>query len=224
MSWYEGKHAMITGGGSGIGAATAAVLRDKGAVVTISGRNKDKLSAKAKELGIEYQVADVISREQVSAMIEEAEARSGRIDILVNNAGVAEAAPFARTSDALWDRMISVNLTAAPLMNIDTNPIGYLLVLEDLTREKRIRITMFILHPDEVGREPLYKGRHVQAAAVRAHGQFGAQERGKVVRAEGDVVVRDRLAEELVRLRPSQNPVDGRLVLREPIESKQLEE
>ena len=111
MSWYEGKHAVVTGGGSGIGAATAAILRDKGAVVTITGRNRDKLAAKAAELGAGFQLADVTDRAQVAAAMKSAEDRSGPIDVLINNAGQAEAAPFSRMPDELWDRMIAVNLT-----------------------------------------------------------------------------------------------------------------
>ena len=111
MSWYEGKHAMVTGGGSGIGAATAAILLDKGAVVTITGRNRDKLAATAAELGASFQLADVTDRAQVATAIKAAEDQSGPIEILINNAGQAEAAPFARITDELWDRMIAVNLT-----------------------------------------------------------------------------------------------------------------
>ena len=111
MSWYEGRHAVVTGGGTGIGAATASVLRDKGAAVTITGRNRDRLAAKAGELGAGFQVADVTDRLQVSQAIDAAERASGPVDILVNNAGAAEAAPFTRTSDELWDSMLAINLT-----------------------------------------------------------------------------------------------------------------
>jgi len=62
VSWYEGRHALITGGGSGIGAAVAKVLKDKGALVTIIGRNAGKLEAKAGELGVTFQVADITDR------------------------------------------------------------------------------------------------------------------------------------------------------------------
>lgn len=111
MTWFDGKHALVTGGGSGIGAAIAQVLVDKGALVTIVGRNADRLAAAAGDLGASFQVADVTDRAQVSAAFAAAVQDSGTIDVLVNNAGAAEAAAFAKADDELWDRMLAVNLT-----------------------------------------------------------------------------------------------------------------
>jgi len=111
MSWYSGRHAMITGGGSGIGAAIARVLKDKGAVVTITGRDRNKLATMAKSLGVSYQVADVTDREAVARAVAEATGRQGVIEILVNNAGIAEAVPFARLTDQQWDETLATNLT-----------------------------------------------------------------------------------------------------------------
>ena len=111
MSWYEGRHALVTGGGSGIGAAIARVFVDKGAAVTIVGRGREKLAAKATELGVSSQAADVTDRQQVAAAFAAATNLNGTIDILVNNAGVAEAMPFAKMDDELWDRTLAVNLT-----------------------------------------------------------------------------------------------------------------
>jgi NAD(P)-dependent dehydrogenase (short-subunit alcohol dehydrogenase family) len=111
LSWYEGRHALVTGGGSGIGAAIARVFVDKGAVVTIVGRSREKLAAKATELGVSSQAADVTDRQQVAAAFAAATNLNGTIDILVNNAGVAEAMPFAKMDDELWDRTLAVNLT-----------------------------------------------------------------------------------------------------------------
>lgn len=111
MTWYEGKHALVTGGGSGIGIAVASVLRDKGAEVTIVGRNRARLDAAAAQLGVSAQVADVTDRTQVAAAFRAAEDMHGTIAILVNNAGVAESMPFARMTDDLWNRMLAVNLT-----------------------------------------------------------------------------------------------------------------
>ena len=111
MSYFDGKHAVVTGGGSGIGAAIAKSLVDAGASVTIIGRNADKLSGVAKQIGAAQQVADVTDREQVAAAFAAAAAELGVVDILVNNAGAAEAVPFAKMQDELWDKMIAVNLT-----------------------------------------------------------------------------------------------------------------
>ncbi|MDP7041821.1 MAG: SDR family NAD(P)-dependent oxidoreductase [Gammaproteobacteria bacterium] len=111
MSWYEGRHALITGGGSGIGAAVAKVLKDKGALVTIIGRNAGKLEAKAGELGVTFQVADITDRKMVTAAFLAAAETNGDIEVLINNAGVATAVPFAKMSDDHWDSTVAVNLT-----------------------------------------------------------------------------------------------------------------
>ncbi len=111
MSYYDGKHALVTGGGSGIGAAIARVLVDKGAKVTITGRDAAKLEAVAAETGAATAVADVTDRAQVSTAFETAADAHGPVQILVNNAGVAEAMPFTKMDDALWDWLIGVNLT-----------------------------------------------------------------------------------------------------------------
>lgn len=111
MSWYDGRHALVTGGGSGIGAAIAKVFRDKGASVTIVGRSEERLSSMAGELGVSYQLADITDRTQVAAAFAAAANDNGTIDILVNNAGAAEAVPFAKMDDDHWDQMIGVNLT-----------------------------------------------------------------------------------------------------------------
>jgi NAD(P)-dependent dehydrogenase (short-subunit alcohol dehydrogenase family) len=111
MSWYQGKHAIVTGGGSGIGVATAQVLRDKGARVTIVARGEERLAAAASRIDCQHQVADVASRERVSSAFDAAAEANGPVDILVNNAGLAEAMPFAKVSDAHWEQMLAVNLT-----------------------------------------------------------------------------------------------------------------
>jgi len=111
MSWFEGKHALVTGGGSGIGAAIARVLIDKGAKVTITGRNRERLKSTASDLGASVQVADVTDRAAVAAAFRAAEDEYGTIDVLINNAGGAESMPFAKMDDDSWHRMLDVNLT-----------------------------------------------------------------------------------------------------------------
>ena len=111
MIYFDGKHAVVTGGGSGIGAAIAKSLVDAGASVTIIGRNADKLTGVADAIGAVQRVADVTDREQVAAAFAGAAAENGMVDILINNAGAAEAVPFTKMQDELWDRMIAVNLT-----------------------------------------------------------------------------------------------------------------
>lgn len=108
-----GRHALVTGGGRGIGAAVARALTASGARVTIAGRDRAVLErAVAEGVAAGFVIADVTDDDAVASAIAEAEAARGPIAILINNAGAAESAPFGRTSRALWDRMIGLNLTA----------------------------------------------------------------------------------------------------------------
>ncbi len=111
MSQFAEQHAVVTGGGSGIGAAIAKAMTEAGARVTLLGRNAERLRNKAQELGIESQVTDVTDRGQVATEFAAAAEQNGTVTILVNNAGAAEAMPFGKMDDALWDSLIAVNLT-----------------------------------------------------------------------------------------------------------------
>lgn len=111
MIWVADRHAIVTGGGSGIGAAIATALSEAGAKVSLIGRDAKKLQRVADSCGMHFEVADVTDREQVASAFAAAEKRHGQSTILVNNAGAAEAAPLAKMDDELWDRMIAVNLT-----------------------------------------------------------------------------------------------------------------
>lgn len=106
----SGQHAVVTGGGSGIGAAIAAGFLRAGADVTIMGRGEDRLSRTAKEIGAGFALADVTDSASVSAAFIKATERNGDVDILVNNAGIAEARPFLKSDAAHWRRAIEVNL------------------------------------------------------------------------------------------------------------------
>jgi len=105
-----GKHALVTGGGRGIGVAIARQLAAHGARVTITGRNEKDLARAAVELGAAFAAGDVSDQEQVARAFARAKEQSGRVDILVNNAGQAVSAPFLKTDAELWRRMMSVNL------------------------------------------------------------------------------------------------------------------
>jgi NAD(P)-dependent dehydrogenase (short-subunit alcohol dehydrogenase family) len=108
---FADQHAVITGGGSGIGAAIAKAMSEAGSRVTLMGRNADKLQDKAAALNAQFQVTDVTDRDAVAAAFAAAAKQNGTVTILVNNAGAAEAAPLGKMDDALWDSMIAVNLT-----------------------------------------------------------------------------------------------------------------
>ena len=110
MTGLKGRHALVTGGGSGIGLAVAAALTAAGARVTVLGRREAPLQAAVgagKASG--FEIADVTEEGAFRAAL----ARSGNPAILVNAAGAAESAPFLKTDDALWDRMLRVNLLGA---------------------------------------------------------------------------------------------------------------
>lgn len=111
----EGKHALVTGGARGIGAACARALLLRGARVTLAGRDAEALAHAMEEMSslgdVDMQIIDVTDEDSVRAGFAAAVARFGRIDILVNNAGQAVPAPFGKTDAALWRRMLDVNLT-----------------------------------------------------------------------------------------------------------------
>jgi NAD(P)-dependent dehydrogenase (short-subunit alcohol dehydrogenase family) len=106
-----GMHAVVTGGGRGIGLAIARALAERGASLTLLGRERGRLDAAAAALPAAAHVCDVADPGAVARAFD-AIARSGRgIAILVNNAGVARSAKVAVTDDALWNEMLAVNLT-----------------------------------------------------------------------------------------------------------------
>ncbi|WP_234679650.1 SDR family NAD(P)-dependent oxidoreductase [Bradyrhizobium monzae] len=102
-------HALVTGGGRGIGRAIAASLVDAGATVTVLGRNAATLEEAVSAGAAHYAaVADVSDEAALKAAIAVADARKP-IDILIANAGSAESAPFAKSDSALFARMMDVN-------------------------------------------------------------------------------------------------------------------
>jgi NAD(P)-dependent dehydrogenase (short-subunit alcohol dehydrogenase family) len=107
----NGRLALITGGGRGIGAAIARKLASSGARVIVSGRSADEIEAIARETGGVAVRADLGDRGDTDRLIETAQA-IGRVDVLVNNAGIAESGPLEKTTDAMWDRMMEINATA----------------------------------------------------------------------------------------------------------------
>jgi NAD(P)-dependent dehydrogenase (short-subunit alcohol dehydrogenase family) len=118
MGKLDGKTALITGGGSGIGLATARAFLAEGAAVAISGRNQEKLLTAAKELNagdrLITHAADVTDKAQVAALVDSVTRRLGRIDLLVNNAGANVKNRAVKDMDLdTWDRQIAANLNSA---------------------------------------------------------------------------------------------------------------
>ena len=115
MSRLDGKTALVTGGGKGIGSAIVRALANAGAEVAVTGRDEAAIGQVAAEIGGRALPADLTDRRSTDELIA-ALAKTGRfrrIDILVNNAGIAMSAPLDKVSDADWDRTIELNLTAA---------------------------------------------------------------------------------------------------------------
>ncbi len=113
-----GKMALVTGATGGIGGEIAKALHAQGAVVAISGRNKEKLDALAADLknsggsNVHAIVADLSNADGIAALVKEAEAAMGQIDILVNNAGLARDNLSMRMKEEEWNEVLDVNLTA----------------------------------------------------------------------------------------------------------------
>ena len=108
---HAGKHALVTGGGSGIGEGIAVALAQAGAEVTITGRRAEKLEAvAATHPRLHALVMDVDSEASVRDGIAAAAAARGPIQICVANAGIAEGGPFESTTLADWRRTMTTNL------------------------------------------------------------------------------------------------------------------
>ena len=107
------RHALVTGGGQGIGAAVARALVAQGMHVTVLGRRLEVVQALAATdpVHLNAVAADVADPAQVAAAVEQARSRFGPVQVLVNNAGQAQSAPFHKMDMALWQQMLAVNLT-----------------------------------------------------------------------------------------------------------------
>jgi NAD(P)-dependent dehydrogenase (short-subunit alcohol dehydrogenase family) len=109
-----GKHALVTGGGSGIGRAIAVALADAGASVTIAGRRAAVLEqVAASHPRLHAIAADVTDESAIASLYQQAEAARGAFDIMVANAGFVATSPAHRTSITSWRQILDVNLTGA---------------------------------------------------------------------------------------------------------------
>lgn len=112
MSDLTDQHAIVSGGGSGVGEAIARQLADQGATVTILGRDAAKLErVSATSERISFQVCDVTNSQAVRAAVKSAIDTNGPIQISVANAGAAESQPFSRMDQEGFEASLAVNLT-----------------------------------------------------------------------------------------------------------------
>ena len=112
MGWADGKHVLITGGGTGIGAATARALAAEGARVSLLGRRREPLESIASKIGGTAIACDVTDRTAVEKAFDEARSVNGPLDYVILNAGIGDSAPYLKTKRDAWDRIIATNLTA----------------------------------------------------------------------------------------------------------------
>ena len=102
----SGKHVVVTGGGTGVGAATAHAFKKAGAQVTIMGRTKFTLEAQE----LPYQICDVTDKSSVLTAFDAARKQNGAINIVIANAGAAESVPFSKMTTGDLNKMLAVNL------------------------------------------------------------------------------------------------------------------
>jgi NAD(P)-dependent dehydrogenase (short-subunit alcohol dehydrogenase family) len=111
-----GRHALVTGAGSGIGEAVSLELARQGATLSLLGRHQGRLEATCARLsgnGHGIVLADITDHAQVVAAIHQSVAARGPISLLINNAGAATSAPLVKTDPAAWQSMITTNLTGS---------------------------------------------------------------------------------------------------------------
>jgi NADP-dependent 3-hydroxy acid dehydrogenase YdfG len=142
-----GKVIVITGASSGMGAAAARYLADKGASVVLGARRSDRIEALADEIvkGGGKAVAvetDVTSRDDVAKLVDTAVGNFGRIDVLINNAGLMPLSPLDRLKVDEWDRMIDVNIKgvlygiAAALPHMTAQKSGHIINVSSVAGHK----------------------------------------------------------------------------------------
>jgi NAD(P)-dependent dehydrogenase (short-subunit alcohol dehydrogenase family) len=111
MNILKNKIALITGGTSGIGAATAKRFQAEGATVVVTGSSDASAAAARKEIpGVEVFASDAGDPQAAKMLIDHVRERHGRVDVLFVNAGIARVAPIEATDEALFDKLFSVNV------------------------------------------------------------------------------------------------------------------
>jgi len=112
MAELDGRVALVTGASRGIGAAVARRLAAEGAKVVLSARSEAPLRALADELGGVSVPMDVADPAGIEAALAQVDSEVGRVDVFVPNAGISASAPYQRTTDEMWERMMNINAMA----------------------------------------------------------------------------------------------------------------
>ena len=115
MGLLDGQRAVVTGGGSGIGRATARRMVEEGASVTVLDVDPERVHEAAKEIGAAAQVADVTDVESFTAAVDAAAGAMGGLTTFFNNAGIGGMSPLEGWDPAEWERIVGVNLTGVYL-------------------------------------------------------------------------------------------------------------
>ncbi|HMQ94523.1 SDR family oxidoreductase, partial [Amaricoccus sp.] len=142
-----GKTIVITGASSGMGAAAARHLAEKGANVVLGARRAERIEVLAEEIRAAggkatAVVTDVTKRSDVQTLVDTAVETYGRIDVLINNAGVMPLSPLERLKVDEWDQMIDVNLkgvlygVAAALPHMKAQKSGHIIGLSSVAGHK----------------------------------------------------------------------------------------
>lgn len=113
MNHLDGKIAVVTGGNSGIGYATAKKFKDDGATVIITGRSSEKIKKAAAELGVKGIIADVLDLSAIEKAVNQVKNDFGNIDILFVNAGVFTPAPIGKITEDVFDNLMDINFKGA---------------------------------------------------------------------------------------------------------------
>ena len=113
MKNLKDKVAVITGGNSGIGYATARVLNEKGAKVIITGRRKEAIEKAASALNVSGLLADQSNLSDIDVLVTKVKEDFGKVDILLINAGITKFAPIESTTEDMFDEIMNVNFKGA---------------------------------------------------------------------------------------------------------------
>jgi NAD(P)-dependent dehydrogenase (short-subunit alcohol dehydrogenase family) len=157
MKRLERKVAVVTGGNSGIGLATAKRLQEEGARVAISGRSKKTLDEAVKAIGngVLAVQADVAKLADLDKLYTEVSQKLGKIDVLFVNAGIAKFAPLADTSESTYDEQFGINTKGAYFTIQKAIPFlndGASIILNTSVRANGSRGTRRARHPREHSR------------------------------------------------------------------------